>query len=317
MSAVQVRPFRRSDRDQLTDLVNAHAQAVVPGMSASVSTVLSSLESQPGEFITDPWISDRVTLVAEQASRIAAAAHLRRYYPDERAGAAARDTGEIAWFLFWPLAPAGNSCWPDAAPAADGLMTACLAKLGAWGVSRQDADGGLPVPGVYGVPAQWPHIEAIYQRAGFRHAGHTEIVYLAAIADLARPPALPFDGLTISRSVGINGTRLSATLGDDVIGFIEVETFDDGERSPRHAGWATVGNLRVETPWQRRGVATWLLGQAARWLDLAGVAWLLDYAWLEGTDPGGLRYDSYRSFLSAAGFTELTRTRRGWTRESA
>ena len=30
MSSVQVRPFRRDDRDQLTRLVNAHAEAVVP-----------------------------------------------------------------------------------------------------------------------------------------------------------------------------------------------------------------------------------------------------------------------------------------------
>ena len=38
MSSIQVRPFRRNDRDQLTQLVNAHAEAVVPGMSASVNT---------------------------------------------------------------------------------------------------------------------------------------------------------------------------------------------------------------------------------------------------------------------------------------
>ena len=66
MSDVRVRPFRRADRDQLTQLVNAHAEAVVPGMSVSVNTVLSSLERQPGEFIVDPWVSERVTLVAEQ-----------------------------------------------------------------------------------------------------------------------------------------------------------------------------------------------------------------------------------------------------------
>jgi len=35
MSDVQVRPFRRGDRDQLTMLVNAHAGAVVPGMSGT------------------------------------------------------------------------------------------------------------------------------------------------------------------------------------------------------------------------------------------------------------------------------------------
>lgn len=37
MSTVQVRPFRRSDRDQLTRLVNPHVEAVVPGMSATAS----------------------------------------------------------------------------------------------------------------------------------------------------------------------------------------------------------------------------------------------------------------------------------------
>jgi hypothetical protein len=86
MSDVQVRPFRRADRHQLTQLINAHAGAVVPGMSVSVNTVLSSLERQPGEFIVDPWVSERVTLVAEQRNRIAAAAHLLRYYPDDRPG---------------------------------------------------------------------------------------------------------------------------------------------------------------------------------------------------------------------------------------
>ncbi|HEX8929440.1 MAG TPA: N-acetyltransferase, partial [Actinomycetota bacterium] len=52
MSSVEVRPFRRSDREQLTALVNAHVQAVV---SVSVNTVMSQLERDPGEFIVDPW----------------------------------------------------------------------------------------------------------------------------------------------------------------------------------------------------------------------------------------------------------------------
>jgi hypothetical protein len=57
-----------------------------------------------------------------------------------------------------------------------------------------------------------------------------------------------------------------------------------------------------------------LLGQAAGWLRLARVNRLLDYAWLEGTDPGGVSYEDYRAFLPAVGFRELTRTQRGWTR---
>jgi GNAT superfamily N-acetyltransferase len=314
MSDVQVRPFRRGDRDQLTQLVNAHAEAVVPGMSVSVNTVLSSLERQPGEFIEDPWVSERVTLVAEQRSRVAAAAHLLRYFPDERAGAAARDVGEIHWLLYWPLAPAGNPCWPDATGAAEALMTACARQFGSWGVTRQHAGGELPVPGVYGVPEQWPHIAALYQRAGFTHTGHTEVVYLAQVQDLPSPAGPPLPGLAVRRSVGINGCRLSAVLGPDVIGYIEVETLDGAERLSRRGGWADVGNLHVAPPYRRRGVGSWLLGQAADWLRLAQVGRLLTYAWLEGTDPGGQNYDGYRAFLPAVGFRELTRTARGWTK---
>ncbi|WP_168169568.1 hypothetical protein [Pseudonocardia sp. HH130629-09] len=69
MSAITVRPFRRSDRDQLTDLVNGHAHAVMPGVSITVNAVLSRLEHEPDEFIVDPWVQERATLVAEQRGR--------------------------------------------------------------------------------------------------------------------------------------------------------------------------------------------------------------------------------------------------------
>jgi GNAT superfamily N-acetyltransferase len=315
MSSIQVRPFRRSDRDQLTQLVNAHAKAVVPGLSVSVNTVLASLERQPGEFIEDPWVAERVTLVAEQQNRIGAAAHLLRYFPDERAGHDYRDAGEIRWLLYWAETPSGNPCWPDSAPAAGSLVTACLAQLGSWGVSREYAGGELPVHGVYGVPEQWPHVRALCQGAGFTHTGHTEIVYLARVEDLPRPARAPLAGLSVRRSVGINGCRLSAVLGPDVIGYIEVETFDEGERLARTAGWADVGNLHVTERYRRQGVGSWLLGQAGDWLELGDVDRLLDYAWLQGTDPGAVSCEGYRAFLPAVGFRELTRTQRGWTRE--
>jgi hypothetical protein len=105
-------PHRR-DRDQLTSLVNAHAAAVVPGIGVSVASVLSDLERQPEAF---------------------------------------RGTGEIRWLVFWPEAPLGNPYWPDAAPAAEKLIGACVRQLEQWGVTRQDAGGDLPAPGVYGVP---------------------------------------------------------------------------------------------------------------------------------------------------------------------
>jgi GNAT superfamily N-acetyltransferase len=315
MPSIEVRAFGRRDREQLTALVNSHAQAVVPGMSVSVAATLSQLERQPGEAIVDPWVSERLTLVAQQHDRVMAAAHLLRYLADERAGETYRGVGEIHWLLFWPEAPTGNPYWPDATEAAEKLITACIRQLEDWGVSSQDAGGELSVPGVYGVPEQWPHIRALYQRAGFAHTGHTEVVYLARVEDLPGPAEPPIAGLSVRRSVGINGTRLSAVLAEKVIGYIEVETLDQGERVSRHGGWADVGNLHVTEQHRRRGVATWLLGQAADWLRLAHVDRLLNYAWLEPSqDETGQDYTGYRAFAAASGFGELTRTQRGWTR---
>src|SRR5215475_1977337 len=111
MSAVLVRPFHRRDRDQLTDLVNAHAAAVVPGLGVSVASMLSHLERDPGEFVVDPWIAERLTLVAEQNNRVAAGAHLLRYRDDENVGAAHRGGGEIRWLLFWPESPVSSNPW--------------------------------------------------------------------------------------------------------------------------------------------------------------------------------------------------------------
>jgi GNAT superfamily N-acetyltransferase len=301
--SIEVRQFRRDDRQQLTDLVNSHAAAVVPGISASVNTVLSQLEREPGEFIVDPWVSERLTLVAEQRERIVAAAHLLRYAADERVSESYRDSGEIRWFLYWPEAP----YWRDSSVAGDTLVAACVAQLDRWGVARQWADGTLPVLGVYGVPEEWPHIRATYARAGFVHGGRTEIVYLAEVDRLPAEGEAPLEGLSVRRSVGINGTRLAAVRDDDELGFVEVDTnLEDAVRLSRRGGWADIGNLRVAEQHRRRGVGTWLLAQAAEWLRLADVSRLLAYASPDDGDE--------LAFLEHVGFRELTRTARGWER---
>ncbi len=201
------------------------------------------------------------------------------------------------------------------------LIAACIRQLEDWGATRQDAGGDLPVHGVFGVPGQWPHIRELYQRAGFV-PGDTEVVYLAPVDDLPRPGPPPLTGLAARRSVGMNGTRLSAVLDGQVIGYIEVEVFEDGERQSRRGGWADVGNLYVAGDYRRRGVATWLLGQAAGWLRLAQVTRLLEYASPESgasleSGPDGWDDAGYQNFLAASHFTELTRTTRGWTRNPA
>jgi GNAT superfamily N-acetyltransferase len=309
MPPIQVRPFRRADREQLTALVNAHVQAVVPGVSVSVNTVMSQLERDPGEFIVDPWVAERATLVAEQRGRIVAAAHLLRYRGGAEVGASYRDAGEVNWLLFWPEA----TYWPDSEETADSLMAACLARLRTWGASRWYADGALPAPGVYGVPEQWRHVRGLYERAGFVQDGHTEVVLLARVDELPRPSESPIPGLELGRAVGVNGIRLYGfvgdKVGDKVVGYIEVETnLAEGGRLAQLGGWADVGNLHVDEAHRRRGVATWLVGQAADWLRLARVERLLDYAWAEEEDCLAL--------LGRLGFCELTRTARGWVHPS-
>jgi ribosomal protein S18 acetylase RimI-like enzyme len=300
MSSAEVRRFRRADRDQLTGLVNAHAGAVIPGMSVSVNSVLSQLEREPSEPIVDPWVVERVTLVAEQRGRVVAAAHLLRYADDAAVGECYRGSAELRWFLFWPEAP----YWPDSPAAADALMDACLAQLKGWGVARPGADGALPVPGVYGVPEQWPHVRALYERFGFVHAGRIEIVLAANLADIPRAASPPVTGLSVRRSVGINGTRLAAVLDHEIVGYIEVESREDAGRRAQHSGWADIGNLHVSEPYCRQGIGSWLVGQAADWLRFGGFDRVLDYAWPEE--------HARLAFLYKLGFRELTHTQRGW-----
>src|ERR1700704_239094 len=97
MPSTVIRPFERRDREQVTDLVNAHIGAVLPGVSVSVNAVMSQLEREPGEAIVDPWVSERATLVAIERERVIAAAHLLRYASDARVSESYRDLGEIRW----------------------------------------------------------------------------------------------------------------------------------------------------------------------------------------------------------------------------
>ncbi|MFE9774420.1 GNAT family N-acetyltransferase [Streptomyces sp. NPDC005931] len=299
MSALEVRSFRRADRDQLTDLVNAHVAAVVPGVSVSVNTVLSDLERRPGEFVVDPWVAERATLVAELRGHVVAGAHLLRYRSGDEVGASYRNAGEISWFVFRPPA----SFRPDAREAADLLMRACLTVLTRWDVRVRYADGALPAPAVHGLPRTWPHVRALYEGAGFRHVGDTEVVLLARPADLARH-ALP-EGVTVERTVGECGTRFTAHTAGRALGFIEVDTtLARPERHTRGAGLADIGNLHVETAAHGTGLELRLLAHAADWLLLCGVDRLLAYE----SDTDRTRLDQ----LAAAGFHELTRTDRGW-----
>lgn len=296
MPHVEIRPFSRADRDQLTELVNAHVGVVLPGVSVSVNTVLSQLEREPEESVVDPWAVARATWVAVVRDQIVAAAHLVRYGDEPRVGEAYRDVGEIRWLVFFP----------GAEEAADALAAACLDVLNGWGVTRRYADGALPAPGCYGVPECWPHVRAALVRAGFAPDDRTEIILLAEVADLPTGGPAPIDRLSLRRELGGHATRFSAVLDGRVVGFYEVEAdLTVGGTRSRLAGWGDVWELHVADDLRRRGIATWLVGHAADWLRLGRVERLLDYV-IVGED------DDHLAFLAALGWRELTRAQRGW-----
>ncbi|WP_420110859.1 hypothetical protein [Pseudactinotalea sp.] len=297
-TAVPVRRFRRSDRDQLTALVNAHAQAVVPGVVVSTNSALSQLEREPGEFVVDPWVRERVTLVAEQRGRLSAAAHVLLYRDEPDVGDNYRGIGEIRWLLQWPAAP----YWPDSDDAGRSVLASALDLMRHAGVRRVHADPSLPAPGVYGVPEQWPHVQNLLTDAGFQPDGRAEVVLLAGVGRISRPAA-PAAGLEVRRTLGVNGTRLAAHRGSDLVGYIEVDVLDAEARLVPAGGMADVGNLWVADG-APDGLALWLLGLAADWLALGRVDRVLMYA--DENEPAELEQ------ATAAGFQRLARTRRAW-----
>ena len=145
MPPIEIRPFRRDDREQLTGLVNAHVAAVIPGITVSVNAVMSQLEREPGEAIVDPWVVERRTLVARRAgSAIAAAAHLHRYGDREDVGPDYRNAGSIHWLLVRPARRRGGGRAHGRVPGGDGRLD----------VRIQYAGGELPALATYGVPGR-------------------------------------------------------------------------------------------------------------------------------------------------------------------
>jgi GNAT superfamily N-acetyltransferase len=298
MPSIAIRPFQRSDREQVTGLVNAHIGTVLPGVSVSVNAVMSQLEREPGEIIVDPWVSERATLVAIERERVVAAAHLQRYASDERVSDSYRNLGAIRWLV----------CVPQNTAAGDALVAACREQFATWQVAREATDVSLPCPCCYGVPDCWPHLRELFVRGGFRHEGRTEVILVASVGDMPAAVEAPFPGLTVRREMGgpvVAGTRFSAWLEDELVGFVDLVTdLTNGGALSRLAGWAEIDSLFVEEAYRRRGVATSIVAHAADWLRLGHCDRLIAYCWPEQTDILG--------FALSAGWRELTRTARGW-----
>ncbi len=297
----EVRPFTRADRDQLTELVNTHIAAVVPGWSVSTAAVLAQLERDPSQYVVDPWVVERLTVVAVCRDRIAAAAHLKRYGTDERVMPDYHNAGEISWLV----------CWPHKIEAGHDLARACTAQLDRWAVRRQYAEGDLPTPATYGVPDAWPHVADVLHTAGFSDThGRTGYQFAGALDSVPVPGPAPIEGLTVGREVGNLTTRFAAALGDEVVGYIHVrDDLTRGGTLSRLLRWAEVWEWFVEPAYRRRGIATWLGRHAVDWLRLGGAERIL----LPADDE--LLAEGLRALIETFGWREIGTSRRAWRRE--
>lgn len=291
-----IRRFERRDRDQLTELINLHVAAVIPGVVLSVNTVLSHLEREPGESIIDPWIAERHCLVAEFEHRIVAAALLHRFRADDEVSESYRGIGDIRWLV----------CHADATSAGQALLAAAMEQMRRWGVSAVGADCALPAPGCYGIPDTLPHLRAVLTDAGFGEPTRREFVLAARCDDLLLGD---LDGADIERAVGTLGTRFTLSVDEDARGYIEVcQPNADLARSSLATHWADVGNLTLNKDADPSVVIPGLLSTAARWLLLGGITRLINY-WAADVDPL-----EYLTELHQAGFETLVRNDRGFQR---
>jgi GNAT superfamily N-acetyltransferase len=298
-STTEVVPLAPDHLDQLTGLVNAHLDAVVPGFALPAAYLAQRLTRDPGEAIVDPWVLRRRTLVAVERDRVVAAAHLLRYGATADVGPAFRDVGEVAWLL----------AWPSACDAAEAVLAAGLRRLADWGAEAQwFCTGSMFVPTVSGVPDTWPHIAAILRAAGYApEPEREEVLYAGRIDRLEPPPAPPIEGLVLARRMCDFAPRFAAELAGESIGLFDVGSdVTAGGTLPALAGWADPWNLWVEERYRSQGVGSWLVRSAVPYLRLAGCDRMLVTVAVDDERAGAGR------FYERLGLVRLARLDRAW-----
>ena len=249
---MRVHPFEPNYLPQLRELVNHHLSAVVPGWTLPDEAVAAHLERDYGEYVTDPWVTERTTLLATEGWRVLAAAHLPRYGEGEEVGKDFRGAGEIGWLLSLPERP----------EAASTVLSAARERLCSWSVSRElVSGGGLPVvPALASVRDCWPHVAYALEIAGYGAGDeHREAVYAGTLASVPDPGDPPLPDLEVRRGVGNFGVRFSAVRGGEEIGRLEcVADLTEGGALPALRGWADLEELWVREDSRNRGsAASW------------------------------------------------------------
>jgi hypothetical protein len=88
--------------EQLAALLSAHVACALPGAAVFSATIAARLERDPGEFVLDPWVETRDTLVTLVRDRVVAAGQLWRFADEPHVSDSYRGAAELRWFCFWP-----------------------------------------------------------------------------------------------------------------------------------------------------------------------------------------------------------------------
>lgn len=300
---ISIELFRPEHLHQLQTLVNIHIGALVPGWALPPAYLAGHLRRNPGEYIVDPWVIERATLCAIERRRVVAAAHLLRYGSGAEVGPSHRNVGEIGWLIGWP----------DAAEATAATLAAAHRQFERWGVADGWALESLPIGLVAGLPDAWPHIAAALVAAGYRpvQPAREECIYGGMLRQAA-PPDPPLEGIAIQRTVGGFGTRLTAALGDQIIGGCEcIADLTKAGALPTLRGWGELTELEVHSAWRGRGVGSWLVHHAVDWMRLGGCDRVVLTVAAADEAAGAGRF--YRRL----GWEPITRLQRGWMRPDA
>ena len=206
---VQIAPLDRSHLPQVLALVNSHLSTAIPGWSLTPDYFWERLKSEPQEYITDPWVVERKSVVGIVRDRVCAAAHLRRYGDDTRY----KGVGDIDWILFWP----------GEREAGAAVMTECRRQMNAWQVVDEQISGPLPVSACVGIPDVWPHISGLVEQFGYSaNEDIDESVYGGTLNGISAPGEPPVSDVTIHRDAGAFGTRFVARLMDATLRIVNV-----------------------------------------------------------------------------------------------
>ena len=94
---VRIETYNECHLEQLQSLMNSHLDVLVPGWALPLEYISSRLERNPAEYVTDPWVVERSTIMGLVKDRVCATAHVLRSVDEQGKGSA-----EICWFLAWP-----------------------------------------------------------------------------------------------------------------------------------------------------------------------------------------------------------------------